>query len=150
MPWDSEEAMSMLKKRDEYYFESPASGKAELKKSHIYKTRNRYESNNNDPLKWKHIVIARERDEGGVTAYVNSRSVTGNALLAENIQGVKITERYLVGHIGKTGDHGIAASVAKLESLNPLKNEVLRLDVEGPSAFKGVLDWYSGLREFPN
>jgi hypothetical protein len=152
MPWDAEEAMSLLKRRDEYSFIEPARGEEFLKKCHRYKTR----KNNYDPrkdynsLKWKEIVVARERAEGAVTAYINSSSVTGNPLFEGDIEGVLISKRYPIGHSGVNDEPGIASSVAKLESLNPLKNEVLRLEVEGPSAFRTLLDWYSGLRDYPH
>lgn len=147
--WNAEEAKSLLNKRTEYYFVPPASGKGELKKSYCYQVRNQLNPHNHDTYKWKHIVIARERTDGSVTAYVNARSVSGSPLHDADIQGLSIAERFPVGHRGRTGDRGIAASVAKLDSLDPLKNEVLRLHIEGPSSFSTLLDWYAGVHEFP-
>src|SRR5690606_29403919 len=132
MPWDAEHAATILDSYQDCYVIQPI-----IKKTH------RYHFGRGPRL--KHIAIARERNEGAVTAYVNAQSVTGNLFAEGKILGVAVTEKYPKGHVGITGDHGIRASVAALGTLNPKENDVLRLDVDSPSAFKALSDWYAGL-----
>lgn len=141
MVWDAEQAAKILDAYDNCYFIKPVSGKKELVKTHRYKV--------GLGLNGKHIAVARERNEGAVTAYVNFRSLKENAFQDGAILGVAVTGEYFPGHEGNTGDLGISASVAKLETLNPKFNHVLRLDIEGPSAFATLLNWYRGLKDFP-
>lgn len=140
MVWDAETAAAILSAESDCYFVKPERAKEGLKKSHRYQF--------GRGTKRKHLAVSRERREGAVTAYVNFYSLTGNAFCDGQIPGVSITQRYPRGTIGHTGDHGIAASVAALETLDPLFNDVLRLEVEGPSAFKALLNWYSGKKDF--
>lgn len=143
MSWDSEEACSILNTYDAYYYIKPVQkNKKILQKAHRFFFRQ-------GTVRW-HIVVARERNEGAVTAYVNARSVSGNPFSKGAIIGAKINKFYPIGHRGSTGEPGIANYVAKLPSLNPISNDVLRLEIDGPSAFKAVVDWYAGLYEFPN
>lgn len=142
MPWDAENAAKILDGFDNCFFIKPASSaKAVLKKTHRYFFKK-------DATR-KHIVVSRERNEGAVTAYVNASSLAGKLFPKSGIPGVEISQEYFKGHIGTTGDHGIAGSVAKLDSLNPLNNDVLRLSVSGPSAFKELAQWYAGSRNYP-
>jgi len=135
MLWDAEHAAKILDTFDDCYFLKHVSGKATLKKTHRYKI--------GLGAKGKHIVVTRERNEGAITAYVNFRSLSGNAFQHGAIPGEEVTQEYFPGHVGATGDHGIAASVAALETLNPKENHVLRLDIDGPSAFKVLVNWYA-------
>lgn len=140
MVWDAETAAAILSAESDCYYVKPERATEGLKKTHRYQL--------GRGMKRKHIAVSRERREGAVTAYVNVYSLTGNAFCDGEIAGVSITERYPRGTIGRTGDHGIAGSVAALETLDPLFNDVLRLEVEGPSAFKALLNWYSGKKGF--
>ncbi|MDY0014018.1 MAG: HNH endonuclease [Rhodocyclaceae bacterium] len=140
MVWDADKAAKILDDYDNCYMVKPSSGIKELKKTHRYKV--------GLGSSGKHIAIARERNEGSVTAYVNSKSITGNSFQAGELPGVLVSGEYFPGHQGPTGDKGISGSVAELETLNPKYNHVYRLEVEGPSSFKDMLNWYRGLKDF--
>lgn len=140
MVWDADQAAKIISGYDNCYFVKPASKKIELKKTHRYKV-------GLGPT-GKHIAISRERGEGAVTAYVNSKSITGNEFLSGEIPGVQVTGEYAPGHVGRTGDKGISASVADLDTLNPKYNHVYRLNLEGPSSLKELMNWYRGLKDF--
>lgn len=140
MVWDADQAAKIISGYDDCYSVKPASGIKELKKTHRYKV-------GLGPT-GKHIAIARERGEGAVTAYVNSRSITGNEFLMGELPGVLVTGEYAPGHVGPTGDKGISGSVADLDTLNPKYNHVYRLNVEGPSSLKELMNWYRGLKDF--
>ena len=141
MPWDYEEARQILNTYANCYYLSAVRGKGELTKSHRFVFKSR-------AVNW-HIAISKVRNPGAVTAYVNAQSILGQRFPEYDVAGVRISEKYFRGHVGKTGDHGVSASVAALESLNPLHNDVLRLDIEGQSAFKVIVDWYNGSKAFP-
>jgi len=140
MVWDADKAAKILDDYDNCYTVKPTSGIKELKKTHRYKV--------GLGSSGKHIAIARERNEGSVTAYVNSKSITGNLFQAGKLPGVLVSGEYFPGHQGPTGEKGISGSVADLETLNPKYNHVYRLEVEGPSSFKDMLNWYRGLKDF--
>ena len=140
MAWNAEIAGKILSARSDSYYVKPERASEALKKSHRYQL--------GRGITRRHIAVSRERIEGAVTAYVNLYSLSGNAFCDGQIPGVSITGRYPRGSIGQTGDHGIASSVAALETLDPLFNDVLRLEIDGPSAFMRLLDWYSGKKDF--
>lgn len=130
MNWDAELAAKILESYDDCHFMNPT-----IKKSHRFHF-------GQEP-KWKYIAIARERKDG-VTVFVNTRSRTDNLFIDGMIPGVEITKKYPKGYEGKKGSPGISGSVARLPSLNPKYNDVIRLKVDGSSAFKNLVDWYAG------
>lgn len=92
----------------------------------------------------RHIAIMRTGTKDGITAYINNISVSGSAYSLSEIDGVIISETYHKGHEGKAGKKGISGSVARLQTLDPKKNDVHRLSISSKLAFKNLLDWYFG------
>jgi hypothetical protein len=95
----------------------------------------------------RHIAIVREATEAGVTVYLNQTSVSGKRFPEERLPNAIVTERYPVGHIGITGDKGLAASAARLPSINPKYNASMRISVSTPDVFQRVLNWYFSINE---
>lgn len=112
--------------------------KGERKGQHVKYTY-RYDFPSNPVL---HIAIVREPTEAGITFYINNISASGSEYKSSEINGIKILESYKKGHEGKNGNKGIRSSVAKLKSLNPKENDVLRLSASDDTAFHKLLEWY--------
>jgi len=93
----------------------------------------------------RHIAIMREDTRNGITVYINNISVLGNEFSSSKIDGIDITEMYPAGYEGKNGNKGIAGSVARLSSLNPKDNDVVRLTISSESSFSKLLEWYFGI-----
>ena len=140
MVWDADEAAKILNNTENCYVVEPTTKIKELKKTYRYQFGRR-------PVR-KHMAIARERNEGLVAVYINSRSITGNLFQVTELPGVTVSKIYFPGHQGPDGNKGIAASVYELETLNPKNNHMYLLAVEGPSSFKDLLNWYRGLKDF--
>lgn len=140
MVWDADEAAKILNKIENCYVVEPTTKIKELKKTYRYQLGRR-------PVR-KHMAIARERTEGLVAVYINSRSLTGNLFQKTALPGVTVSKEYFPGHQGVDGNKGIASSVYELETLNPKNNHMYLLAVEGPSSFKELLNWYLGLKDF--
>ena len=85
----------------------------------------------------------KEGSNGPVTVYINRLSLDGERFQNGTINGVIVKEFYPRGVAG-----GISDSVERLETLNPLRHEVVRLHVASPSAFEKLVDWYSGKSSF--
>lgn len=93
----------------------------------------------------RHIAIARRATSEGVTVYVNQQSIN-NVTFSNSIVGsARVSEKYPKGYKGRTGDKGLSSSAAQLSSLNPEKNDVLRLSVSTAEDFQQLLAWYLGL-----
>lgn len=131
MVWNSDAAAKILDSKENAFFIEP-----KIKYTHRYKIRN--------PAGIRHLAIAKERKGGAITAYINRFSLRGESFQDGAIGGVSAAEFYLKGHKGKTGHAGISSSVARLETLNPSTNEVVRIHVDSPFAFEKLVDWYSG------
>lgn len=131
MIWNSDVAAKILDAKENAFFIEP-----KIKYTHRYKIRN--------PTGIRHLAIAKERKSGTVTAYINRFSLNGEPFQDGVIGGVSAAEFYPKGHKGKTGYAGISSSVARLETLNPSTNEVVRIHVDSPIAFEKLVDWYSG------
>jgi hypothetical protein len=89
----------------------------------------------------RHISIARSTDLG-VTVYVNRFSIKGIDFLASDCDQNNKTKFYPTGYVGKTGRAGLSTAAAGLSSLNPEKNDVLRLSVANEIDFIKLLNWY--------
>lgn len=88
------------------------------------------------------IVLTRK---DGVTAYVNRYSITEQPI--GEIDGVEIAEPYPLGHEGINKNRGLAGSVVQHNpSLDPKKNEVLRVHVRDEKSLERLLDWYRSLK----
>jgi hypothetical protein len=88
------------------------------------------------------IVLTREN---GVTAYVNRYSITEQPI--GEIDGIEIVKPYRVGHKGINGNPGVAGSVVRHNpSLDPKKNEVLRVHADDEKSLSRLLDWYRSLK----
>lgn len=95
----------------------------------------------------RHIAIAREAKHAGITVYLNQTSVSGSRFPEDRFPGVVLTERYPIGHKGKTGDKGLSSSAARLPSINPDSNASMRISVSTPGEFQRLLDWYFSINE---
>jgi hypothetical protein len=131
MVWNSDAAAKILDAKENAFFIEP-----KIKYTHRYKIRNSAGT--------RHLAIAKERKGETVTAYINRFSLHGESFQDGVIDGVSAAEFYPKGHKGKTGHAGISSSVARLETLNPSTNEVVRIHIDSPFAFEKLVDWYSG------
>lgn len=141
MPWNADLAAKILDSYENCYFVPPERKSIkELKKTYRYQF-----GRGSNP---KHIALSRERNAGNVSVYINAQSVTGSPFLSEKIPGVEVTKPYPKGFVASAENPGIAGSVARLSTLNPKDNDVFLLNIESASAFKNLVDWYAGLRNF--
>lgn len=114
--------------------------KGERKGQHV-KYGYRYEYSN------RHICIATRSTESGITVYLNQTSVSGAKFPEEMFPLSTVTDRYPIGHKGKTGDKGLSSSAARLPSINPEFNASMRISVSTPDVFQRILDWYFSINE---
>ena len=131
MVWNAESASKLLKNKSNFYFMLP-----DIKKTYRYELKNLG--------KVLHIAIPKGIVDGSVSAYINLRSISGENFREGLIDGIEVAKLYPHGHIGKTGDKGIASSVARLETLNPKYHDVVLLHINRPSAFENLIEWYIG------
>ena len=79
----------------------------------------------------------------GVTAYINRYSANGEVFPIDGIEGVDVEKLYPRGHEGRNGNPGIAGSVIRHNSsLDPKKNDVLRVHVHNAQSLRHLLAWY--------
>ena len=151
MPWSSDEAYGILLGwKNCAYIRPKKRGLEHLDKIYPFVFTNAPASRHIAILRAIKPVVTAYVIKPGVTAYVNARSISGKLFPEGAIVGVRISKKYLRGHEGTEGNRGISAAVARLPSLDPRLNDVLRLDIDGPSAFKAVVDWYADVNELPN
>lgn len=129
MAWNAESASKLLKNKSNVYFMLP-----DIKYTYRYELKNLG--------KVLHLAISKRIVDGSVSAYINLRSISGENFRERLIDGIEVAKLYPHGHIGKTGDKGIASSVARLETLNPKNNDVVLLHINSPSAFENLIEWY--------
>lgn len=93
----------------------------------------------------RHIAITKKPTKESVTVYVNQQSIN-NVTFSNSIVGsVRVSGKYSQGHKGRTGGEGLSSSAARLPSLSPEKNDVLRLSISTEDGFQKLLAWYLGL-----
>lgn len=90
----------------------------------------------------RHIAITRRATSEGVTVYINQQSINNITFSNSIVRSVRVSEKYPKGYKGPTGDKGLSSSAAQLSSLNPEKNDVLRLSVLAEGSFRQLLSWY--------
>ena len=132
MAWNAESASKLLKNKSNVYFMQP-----DIKKTYRYLLKNL-----NKEL---HLAIPKSTKDGSVSAYINRRSISRGNFTEGLIDGVKEAKKYSLGHIGVTGGKGIAASAARLKTLNPKNNYVVLLHINSPIAFEKLIECYIGL-----
>ncbi|TXH03075.1 MAG: hypothetical protein E6R07_13370 [Nevskiaceae bacterium] len=93
----------------------------------------------------RHIAIHRPGTQDGVTVYINAKSTLQEDFPEDGIQGVKIARRYPKGMYGKSGGPGMSTSAANLPTIDPRRNDALRLSVSDRTGFRLLLDWYFSL-----
>lgn len=91
----------------------------------------------------KHIAIAAAERKEFVTVYINASSLFG-AQFPNTIENISIVGTYGSASEDEKGNPGIAASVARVPTLNPKNNSVMRLNVFTEDAFVNLLNWYIG------
>ena len=131
MAWNAESASKLLSNKSNIDSTLPVS-----KKTYRYLLKNL-----DNEL---HLAISKGTKDGSVSAYINRRSFSGENFTEGLINGVKEAKLYLHPHIGKTGDKGIAASVARLKTLNPKYYDVVLLHINSQIAFEKLIEWYIG------
>jgi len=92
----------------------------------------------------RHISISSRSTEDGVTVYVNKRSADNILYPEAELKPARVTKTYPMGFKGKTGDMGLSAAAARLPTLDPENNDVLKLSISSDDAFQRLLDWYFG------
>lgn len=92
----------------------------------------------------RHISISSRSTEDGVTVYVNKRSSDNISYPQTELKQTRVTKTYPMGFKGKTGDKGLSAAAARLPTLDPENNDVLKLSISSEDAFQRLLDWYFG------
>lgn len=75
---------------------------------------------------------------------MNRYSVKNAIFSSMTVNKVELLKTYPKGFEGETGDKGIAGSAGRLPSLNPKKNDVLRLSVSSQDGLEQLLEWYLG------
>ena len=95
------------------------------------------------------LVVSKDLHEGWVRVYINRQSRNLEwfpvGTVSQNFRGVEVGYRYLRGHKGLPNRPGIASSVAKISTLNPLDNDVLLLHCSDEQGFCDLVRWYAGL-----
>jgi hypothetical protein len=93
----------------------------------------------------RQIAITKKATKEGVTVYVNQQSIKNSTFPNSLLGAVRLSKTYPKGFKGRTGDKGLSASAAQLSSLNPEKNDVLRLSVSTLEGFQELMSWYLDL-----
>ncbi len=122
MPWNPELAIDWLKKNKGLTLQSETQTWAVFEVSKV-------------------MDIMVRRGQQVVTVYMNKYSVTNEPF--PRLNGIEDTE-YPIGVRGKNNFPGISGKVARIQSLNPEYNVILRLRVENEVALAELIDWYSG------